>query len=552
VVERMPASSDQTRPSSENQDESRGPSAAEEAASRVKTASRLSLLLPTEFANPLTILGAAVAGLCMVLIVALTAVETMSDRSNPYLPLITFMLLPGVMVMAMALAPVNVLLRRRMARRAPAPGSEQQPTLVLDLKDSRHLRLLALAAAGGVVAVALLTTATVKGYEFGESAAFCGLTCHSVMQPEYVAYQSSPHARVQCVQCHIGPGPDFFVKAKVNGMNQLVSLAMGTYPRPIPVPVENLRPSRDTCEQCHWPDRTYRDRLHVSKQYASDDRNTERDQTIVFRVGGGESASGVHWHVANEVWYVPMDRERQQIASVEVRRPDGTTQRYVNPAAKDVHASVDAANAKRRMDCVDCHNRAGHDFRPFESEVDRALASGRLDPTLPQLKRLAVALGPSESAGASEDPARVRERIGGLADRYQKELPRVYAARGAQIQSAASVLTDIYDNTVFPQMAVDGKTYQSNLGHVGDGGCARCHGTLVSDAGDGRGKQTISNRCDLCHYAPVNTLAAPPSSGKVDRADQSGGTTGRDISVVSRPGSQSSYDAGKDAGETGK
>ena len=39
----------------------------------------------------------------------------------------------------------------------------------------------------------------------------------SVMEPEYTAYQFSPHARVGCVQCHIGSGASYFVKSKLSG-----------------------------------------------------------------------------------------------------------------------------------------------------------------------------------------------------------------------------------------------------------------------------------------------------------------------------------------------
>ena len=45
-----------------------------------------------------------------------------------------------------------------------------------------------------------------------DSVSFCGKTCHTVMEPEFTAYQSSPHSRVECVKCHIGPGAGWFVQ----------------------------------------------------------------------------------------------------------------------------------------------------------------------------------------------------------------------------------------------------------------------------------------------------------------------------------------------------
>jgi hypothetical protein len=44
------------------------------------------------------------------------------------------------------------------------------------------------------------------------------------MKPEYTAYQNSPHARVACVNCHIGPGANWFVKSKLSGTWQVISV----------------------------------------------------------------------------------------------------------------------------------------------------------------------------------------------------------------------------------------------------------------------------------------------------------------------------------------
>ena len=44
------------------------------------------------------------------------------------------------------------------------------------------------------------------------------------MQPEFSAYQNSPHARVNCVECHIGPGAGWFVKSKLSGVRQVFAV----------------------------------------------------------------------------------------------------------------------------------------------------------------------------------------------------------------------------------------------------------------------------------------------------------------------------------------
>ena len=80
-----------------------------------------------------------------------------------------------------------------------------------------------------------------QAYEFTDSVQFCGQLCHTVMHPEFTAYQASPHARVACVDCHVGSGAGWYVKSKLSGARQVYYTALGTYPRPIPTP------GRTTC-----------------------------------------------------------------------------------------------------------------------------------------------------------------------------------------------------------------------------------------------------------------------------------------------------------------
>jgi hypothetical protein len=64
-------------------------------------------------------------------------------------------------------------------------------------------------------------------------------------------------------------------------------------PRPIPTPVENLRPARETCETCHWPEKYGTDRLRVTKSYGDD--GTEKKTVLLMRIAGGSiSGAGIH------------------------------------------------------------------------------------------------------------------------------------------------------------------------------------------------------------------------------------------------------------------
>jgi nitrate/TMAO reductase-like tetraheme cytochrome c subunit len=480
------------------------------------------IALPKLLLNPISIAGAILAVGSALLIVLFVVVEINSAGSNPYLSIVGFLFLPALLVIGMLAVPIGALLTRRRARRSAAAGIAYVPTLpVIDFNNRSHQRAVLLIAVGGVVAFGLIATAGVQGFAFGESPAFCGLVCHRVMKPEYVAYTSSTHARVACVSCHIGPGTPWFVKSKLTGISQLANYSLNTYPRPIPAPVESLRPSRDTCEQCHWPERLYGDRLQVVKTYGSDATNALNEQTIVFRVGGGSASEGVHWHVANELEYLPLDQERQDIGWVQVKRSDGSVETYLDPT---VGASITTAQieaGKRRMDCIDCHNRVAHEFKSYQQEVDRAFTDGRLDTSLQYLKLQAIALGPQDTAHPlAEDSATVTARLATLPAVYQRDYPAIYKAQQVAIVAASKELISIYEGTVFAEMGVDSGTYPSNIGHVDGGGCARCHGKL-SLVVKGKLTEQASNRCDLCHYAPVTTLPSAPDAPGATSASQS-------------------------------
>src|SRR5262249_17529393 len=233
-------------------------------------------------------------------------------------------------------------------------------------------------------------------------------TCHTPMHPEYTAYQVSPHARVPCVECHVGSGASWYLKSKLSGARQLVTATFNTFPRPIPTPIHNLRPASDTCEQCHWPNKPYGEQLKVFTHYASDEPNTIRRVSLLLKTGGGDPATGspegIHWHmnIANEIDYVAADEKRQEISYIHVKDMQGKVTEYFaqDPA---INKEQIAKAPRRRMDCVDCHNRPAHIYVPPDQAVDEALAARRLDVRLPFVKQQAIAAltGKYETTGAA-------------------------------------------------------------------------------------------------------------------------------------------------------
>jgi hypothetical protein len=369
-----------------------------------------------------------------------------------------------------------------------------------------------------------------QAYHYTDSDEFCGKVCHSVMAPEYTAYKASPHAKVGCVQCHIGSGATWYVKSKLSGSYQLYSVFAKKYPRPIPSPVENLRPAQETCEQCHWPEKFWGAQLKVFNHFAYDEANTARETRLLIKVGGGSPSSGVttgiHWHmnIANRIEYVASDRQRQEIPYVKFQDPAGKVTEFF---LKDAKTTPEQAKGMplRRMDCVDCHNRPTHIYVPPDRSVDRALLAGRIDRTLPFVKKQAVTVLEAEYATTDEAMKKIAADFPAY---YAKEYPQVAASKKAQIDSAVAALQQVYQTTIFPEMKVDWRTHPDNIGHFYTSGCFRCHdGNHVSN--DGR---VITKDCEACHSVlgqkeggtmmievPRNSFTHPEDIGDLSEAN---------------------------------
>jgi nitrate/TMAO reductase-like tetraheme cytochrome c subunit len=435
--------------------------------------------------NGMSLAGAALTTAAAILFVSLFVGESLGLGGGPYLGILTFVIFPSLFVLGLVLIPIGIAWQRRRSRRAEERGETLARLPVIDLNVGRTRTLLLVFLAATLVNVVIIAVSTYKAVEVMDSTKFCGATCHSVMAPEYTTYQRSPHSRVACVSCHIGPGAGWFVKSKLSGSWQLISVNLNLYPRPIPTPVHSLRPARDTCEQCHWPNKFVGDRLRVITHYQDDEANTALKTILLLRVGGqqGRESKGIHWHVDPGVRIRYMaDDNRETIGTIELTRPDGRTTTY---ATKDAPKE----GAWRTMDCIDCHNRPSHIYRTPEDELDRAMAEGRVDPSLPFIHR--EGLKALQADYTSQDEARAK--IAAALDKfYTKAQP---SADRARVAGAAHELGDIYSTNVYPSMSIRWGTYPSHLGHMSSPGCFRCHDGEHADASGA----TISQDCDTCH-----------------------------------------------------
>ena len=438
--------------------------------------------------SAISLIGTSIAVATLVLMLSLFLIEQFGFEGGPYLGILTYLILPMVFVVGLILIPIGAVLWRRKVNRSP--GGEDTPLMpVFDLNvpKTRHWLLIFLAAT--MFNIIILSAATYKGVEVMESVEFCGMACHAVMEPEHTAHQRSPHSRVSCADCHIGPGADWFVKSKMDGAWQLVAVALDIYPRPIPTPLHDLRPARDTCEQCHWPTKFVGDKLSVRKSYEEDEENTELTTALLLRVGGaeGSGSSGIHWHVDPDVAIrYRSDETREDIYEVEFTDKDGTVTEF-----NDRKAPEDGG-VWRDMDCVDCHNRPSHIYQPPEKEIDRAISTGLIDRSLPYVKREGLRIIDAEYD--SHEAARVV-----IADEltayYAENYPVAAAEKSDAINAAADTLGDIYSVNVFPQMKVWWNTYPNHIGHEQSPGCYRCHKKSMRT----EDRVAISKDCDTCH-----------------------------------------------------
>jgi hypothetical protein len=446
--------------------------------------------------NFISLIGTVVTTVAAVLFIMLFALQLVGFEGGPYLGILSYLILPAIFVFGLVLIPIGRLWSLRRARKR---GMEELGLPVLDLNRPGTRNAVVVTALLTVVNIVILGAATYKGVEVMDSTQFCGATCHTVMEPEYTAYQRSPHARVKCVECHIGPGADWFVKSKLSGVWQVFAVAFDLYPRPIPTPLHDLRPAQDTCEQCHWPSKFIGDRLIMKTVYAEDEANTKLKTALLMKVGGlqGRTSEGVHWHVDRNITVRYLaDAQRETIYDVELTQTDGSKKLF--KARED--APEDAV--WRTMDCLDCHNRPTHVYGQPGGEVDHAMEEGRIDHTLPFIKREAVRA--LEVRYGSQEEARVG--LGAALERfYRKEYPEVIESKADAVRAAGQELGEIYARNVFPSMNVFWDTYPNHLGHESSPGCLRCHDNRHKTA-DG---ERISKKCEGCHVVLADAEKDP-------------------------------------------
>jgi NapC/NirT cytochrome c family, N-terminal region len=424
---------------------------------------------------------------------------------HPYIGILLFLILPGIFILGLLLIPIGIYLRRRQLRDA---GEIPHTYPEVDLKIPMVRNSLLFIGAATFLNVLIFSFAAYKGVSYMDTQNFCGQTCHTVMAPEFSAYQNSPHAHVECVECHIGPGAGWFVRSKLSGLRQVVAVTFHTYSRPIPSPVKYLRPARETCEHCHWPQRFSGDKFIVKTNYKDDEKNTALTTALIVKLGGRAATGSVgihgrHLDEGSRIHYISIDAQRQVIPVVYYTDDQGKTVEYVST---DIKASKEdlAKGEKRSMDCIDCHNRPTHAFELPENAVDLRISRGLISPELPFIRKKAVEL--LKVNYPDRDTAQ-KQIVEGVQSFYRTSYPDIYNNKRALVEQSADNIAKIYLRNIFPDMNVGWGVHPNNLGHTDFPGCFRCHDGSHTSA-DG---QTISNDCSACH----NLLAVQEENPKI-------------------------------------
>lgn len=442
--------------------------------------------------HPISAIGLVLALASGCVFVGLVVVHLFASPGNPYADIVVFVMLPPLFIVGLVLIAVGLRLERRRPRTAPM-SEPAWPRLDLNVPETR--RVLVFVAVATLISLVALSFASQRAVEYSESQEFCGQACHKVMGPHFTAHQSGLHSRVGCVECHVEPGAQGFLRAKLNGSNQLRLAITNRFPRPIVSPLHVARPNVYTsCEQCHWPDRFIGDVVKVVYEFADDEANSKTASTLRLHVGGSVAGTGggtgIHWHMnrSNVVEYVALDEALEQIPYVRVVTRDNVVREYF---AKDVTAADLQGKARRRMGCIDCHNRPAHRFASTpERAVDAALGAGLIPTSIPFIRRESVralrADYPDQETALAGIERGIRHAVGAIKKDGIDE---------TALRRAIGVSQAIYRTNIFPSMKIGWGTYPDRVGHTTSQGCFRCH----DESHLTKNGRALGQDCELCH-----------------------------------------------------
>ena len=468
--------------------------------------------LPSSIRNWISITGVVLAIFNLASILSLVILNMFFGFGGSYIGLFIYIVLPGFMITGLILIPIGMRINRRKARKAEKEGKKLNwPVLDFNNIATRNAGIIFIV--GTVFLLIISSIGSYEAFHYTESVEFCGKLCHEVMEPEYTTYHGSSHERVACVECHVGSGASWYVKSKLSGLYQVYSVLAKKYPTPIPTPIANLRPARETCEECHWPEKFYDRKLRVEHSFLSDEENTEEIINLQIKTSSKETPNGlekgIHQHISPDVrieYKTSLDN-RQVIPWVKyTNTKTGESEIFTDSENMLSQEQLDSLET-RVMDCLDCHNRPSHNYNAPQNFVDKSMSEGKISKTLPSIKLVAMmALNqdyPTTDSAFTAIQTQVKEF-------YESSYPEVLENRKSDIDAAIAEIQNGYSKNIFPFMKASWKAYPNNIGHMESDGCFRCHNDRHAS---GSGK-VISKDCNLCH-----NILAQGTPGNMQYAD---------------------------------
>lgn len=467
----------------------------------------MKIRLPQSVYNTISYIGIAIASISSFMFIFLFVLASLSKLEKAYIGIVIFIVIPVFIIVGLLIIPTGMYIKVRKTKKAGSIPSKDLPILNFNVPSHRHGAIIFAIATSLFFFLSAL--GSYKAYHFTESNIFCGTLCHQLMIPEYTAYQSSPHARVPCAECHVGAGASWYVKSKLSGLYQVYATISNTYPHPIPTPVKSLRPARETCEECHWPQKVYGKQQRREIYFLPDDKNTRWEIDMLMNTGGGNPAlgqkSGIHWHINPNIQidYIATDDKRLEIPRVILKNLSTNETVIYNSTDKSVNDSVLAKSQHRVMDCIDCHNRPSHIYSDPSHFINIAMAAGDISPKLPGIKKAAVEACVADYSNLVTAQNEIENKL--LSFYRENPLYNVKTDEAMLAQSIEGV-KKYYSINIFPEMKVRWSEYPNHIGHLTTSGCFRCHDDQhVSENG-----RVISKQCDNCHIittqGPVGQL----------------------------------------------
>lgn len=446
--------------------------------------------LLTYFRNWLSLAGLIIVAGSLFAFLLLIAFDLTTGGANPYVGILSYIVAPFFFGLGAFLAILGWIWHWK--KRADTAAS-----LRFDLSKLRDRRIFMGFVAAAICFMFVSSIGSYQTYTYTSSNEFCGTVCHSVMEPQFVAYPEDAHSKISCVECHVGEGAAGAVKAKWHGIYKVYSLAFEKYPTPLRADPHYLPTVQESCLKCHENDQSLKDVAKTYHHFLSDDENTPFSVALRLKLGPDETSAaktrGIHWHARpeNKVEFTQSTEDADIVPWIRVTDASGTATEYAFHPDEDDEMEglpdLSLVTETQTMDCLDCHSRPAHAFPKPNDQVEFALRHGLVDSSLPELKYVV--------AGALNPVYDNRENAAkGIEDHMSHALRREDSTK---VKTAIDAVQAMFAKSIFPEMKADWRAYPDQIGHKDVLGCFRCHDDKhISTDGS---KTLSSSNCNTCH-----------------------------------------------------